>query len=87
MIYTITKNEKRSLIEKTKKSIMSRISNYNSTIMDERVLPHNSESIKNNVVELLENNINDWGEKVSYLLDNSQERGRIFQNALKRFEN
>ena len=37
---------------------MSRISNYNSTIMDERVLPHDSASIKNNVVELLENNIN-----------------------------
>ena len=53
VIYTIAKNEKRSLIEKTKKSIMSRISNYNSTIMDERVLPHNSASIKNNVVELL----------------------------------
>ena len=58
VIYTIAKNEKRSLIEKTKKSIMSRIGNYNSTIMDERVLPHNSASIKNNVVELLENNIN-----------------------------
>ncbi|MEC8403649.1 MAG: hypothetical protein VXZ07_00730, partial [Pseudomonadota bacterium] len=58
VIYTIAKNEKRSLIEKTKKSIMSRISNYNSTIMDERVVPHDVASIKNNVVELLENNIN-----------------------------
>ena len=58
VIYTIAKNEKRSLIEKTKKSIMSRISDYNSTIMDERVLPHDYASIKNNVVELLESNIN-----------------------------
>ena len=58
VIYTITKNERRSLIEKTKKSIMSRIGNYNSTIMDERVLPHDIASIKNNMAELLENNIN-----------------------------
>ena len=58
VIYTIAKNEKGSLIEKTKKSIMSRISDYNSTIMDERVLPHDYASIRNNINELLENNIN-----------------------------
>ena len=36
---------------------------------------------------LLENNINHWFEKVSYLLDNAQERERILRNALRRFEN
>ena len=36
---------------------------------------------------LLENNINYWSEKICYLLENSEERGRIFQNAQRRFEN
>ena len=36
---------------------------------------------------LLENKISYWSEKVSYLLDNSKEIERIYQNALRRFEN
>ena len=35
---------------------------------------------------LLENNIKNWVEKISYLLENSDERRRIFENALRRYE-
>ena len=35
---------------------------------------------------LLENNIKNWVEKISYLLENSDERKRIFKNALRRYE-
>ena len=35
---------------------------------------------------LLDNNIDDWIEKISYLLDNSDVRERLFLNALKRSE-
>ena len=36
---------------------------------------------------LLENNIDYWSEKISYLLDNSDERNKIFNNALRRIDN
>ena len=35
---------------------------------------------------LLDNNIDDWIEKISYLLDNSDVRESLFLNALKRSE-
>ena len=35
---------------------------------------------------LLENNIDIWVDKISFLLDNSDERERLFLNALKRSE-
>ena len=58
VIYTTSKNEKQSLIEKTKKSIKSRISDYNSTIMDERIISHDYMTIKENVDQLKDSNIN-----------------------------
>ena len=36
---------------------------------------------------LLDNNIDDWIEKISFLLDNSDVREKLFLNALKRSEN
>ena len=36
---------------------------------------------------LLDNNIKNWTEKIFYLLENSEERRRIFKNALKRLDN
>ena len=33
---------------------------------------------------LLDNNVDDWTEKISYLLDNSDARERLLVNALKR---
>ena len=36
---------------------------------------------------LLDNNINNWTEKIFYLLENSKERRRIFKNAFKRSDN
>ena len=36
---------------------------------------------------LLDNNIDDWIDKISFLLDNSEVRERLLQNALKRSEN
>ena len=35
---------------------------------------------------LIENNIDSWIEKIFFLLDNSDERERLFLNALKRLE-
>ena len=49
--------------------------------------PFSNFIINNHDGILLENNINHWFEKVSYLLDNVQERERILRNALRRFEN
>ena len=58
VIYTTAKNEKRSLVEKTKKSIKSRISDYNSTIMHESVIPHDYGSLKAKIEQLIESDIN-----------------------------
>ena len=46
VIYTESVNEKKNIIEKTKKSIKSRVSDYNSTIMDEIIVKHDIEAIK-----------------------------------------
>ena len=58
VIYTTAKNEKISLIEKAKKSLKSRISDYNSTIMEERVISHDYLTIKENIDQLKDHNIN-----------------------------
>ena len=58
VIYTTAKNEKISLIEKAKKSLKSRISDYNSTIMEERVISHDYLTIKENIDQLKDYNIN-----------------------------